>query len=1090
LNKYGHASIKSRKPKSTNMKKRKRLIPNLSGLLVLFSLICSFPMELRAQNATNPVIGRVTEAGTRNGLKSVSVAIKGNPKGAITDDNGQFKIQAKSGDILVFSILGFETQMVTLGREKELSVSMIASSTQLNDVVVIGYGNVRKKDLTGSVAQVNMKDLVKAPVGDFAQALSGRVAGLKVTSVDGQPGVTPNIVIRGTGSLTKSTSPLFVVDGFPLEDFNPSSINSEDIESISVLKDASSTAVYGSRASNGVIVIQTKRGKVGKSVITFSNSMGIQTDIKKMEMMGPYEFLKYQQELDPPPYAYTTAYYPNLTSSSPIDSFKLGLESYRNAPGTNMQDYIIQKGIYRTHSLSMRGGNEQTKFSLSGSLFDQTGVVINTGFKRATGRFTLDHTVSDKIKMGISGDYNNTQRFGEVVNSDVLSLSVPTSFTLARAWMYRPILPPTSSGNILDDVADADAVKAGGTGDPRVNPLTELQHQYSWDITNIFNANGFVSYEPMKGLVFKSSGGIRNSQLRQERFYDTLTAQGANVPSNTNGVNGYIRNIQTVYWYNSNTVNYTKDFKGGHHLGVLGLFELNQTRSFTNGFGGRNLPEQGLGINGIYQTQSPTNLISTPSKNEMVSYAGRLDYNYKSLYLLTATFRGDGSSKFPQNTWGYFPSAAFAWNLGNEEFFKKNVRAISTAKFRASFGSTGNNRVADYATFSQISLNTNYFGYSWGNQTPIVGLTNLIGNKSLAWEKTTTTNLGLELGFLHDRILFEADWYDRNTTNLLLDAAIPASTGYSTITENIGSLNNRGLELSLNTTNIATKNFTWKSSFNISFNDNTITSLSQGATSLNSTVSYVSQFSNPLYMARIGQSSGMMIGQIWDGNYQLSDFNNPSPGVYILKAEIPTNGSARTAIQPGDIKYRDLNGDGIVNSNDVAVIGRGLPIHVGGFNNNFTYKRFSLNVFFQWSYGNNLYNANRLLLEGNSNTYHLINQFASYSNRWSMDNQTNENYRTRGQGPIGYWSSRVVEDGSYLRLKTVSLNYSMPQKIAKVLFAQSLNFSVSGQNLITWTKYTGLDPEVSTRNNTLTPGYDFSSYPQARTIVFSLIADF
>ncbi len=1077
-------------PKKTNNMIKTKFYKShrLECLLLLFFMCVSFSISY-AQDA-KVITGKVLESPANTPLAGVTVLNKSTNKTTVSDFAGQFKIQAKSTDLLVISNIGFESQQITVGTAKSLNIAMVASTAVLNDVVVIGYGSVRKKDLTGSVSQVNMKELSKAPVGDFAQALSGRLAGVRVNSSDGQPGVTPNIVIRGTGSLTKSTSPLFVVDGFPLEDFNPNSLNAEDIESISVLKDASSTAVYGSRASNGVIVIQTKRGKAGNPVISFSNTFGYQGNLKQKEMMSPYEFLKYQLELDPAPYAYTMAYFPNLTSSAPLDSFKLGLNSYKDVAGVNMQDNIIQNGLYRTHGLSIRGGNDQTKYSLSGSLYDQTGVVVNTGFKRATGRFTLDHTISNKLKLGFASDYTNTQRFGEVVNSDVLSTSTPTSFIFARSWMYRPILPPSNTGNLLTDLLDADAIKAGGTGDPRLNPLTELQHTYSWDIYNIFNANAFLSYEPIKGLVFKSSAGIRNSQLRQERFYDTLTAQGANVPTNTNGVNGYIRNVQTVYWYNTNTINYNKDFKGGHHLGVLGLFELNQTRSFTNGYGGRNLPDPGLGINGLFETTSPTNLSSTPSKNEMVSYAGRLDYNFRSLYLLTATFRGDGSSKFPQNPWGYFPSAAFAWNLGNEQFFKDKIRAISTAKIRASYGTTGNNRVADYATYDQISLNTNYYGYSWGNQTPVVGLTNLIGNKTLEWEKTTTTNIGLELGFAHDRILLEADWYKRNTSNLLLDASIPASTGYSTITENVGSLSNNGVEFTLNTANIVTKNFSWKSTFNISFNANMITSLSLGATSLNSTVSYVSQFKDPLYMARIGQSTGLMVGQIWDGNYQLSDFNNPAPGVYILKPEIPTNGNARSTIQPGDIKYRDLNGDGVVNSSDLAVIGRGLPIHVGGFNNNFTYKRFSLNVFFQWSYGNDIYNANRLLLEGNSNTYHLINQYASYSNRWSFDNQTNENYRTRGQGPIGYWSSRVVEDGSYLRLKTLALNYNAPNSVAKMLYAKSLNLSVSGQNLITWTKYSGLDPEVSTRNNTLTPGYDYSSYPQSRTIVFSIIADF
>ena len=1073
------------------MEKRKCLNPITIGFWLLLSLIfCFIPNLLFSQNKVSVISGKVSDAEGNKPLSNVSVFLKGGTKGTLTDPKGQFTLQAKPEDVLVFSSSGFETLEMVVGKAHNFNVTMTSKTAVLNDVLVIGYGTVRKRDLTGSVGQVNMKDMDKAPVIDLGQALEGRLAGVRVNAIDGQPGSTSNIVIRGSSSLTNSTSPLFVIDGFPLEDFNPNTLNFDDIESITVLKDASSTSVYGARASNGVIIIQTKRGKPGKPVITFSNTMGFQTDLKKMDLMSPYQFLKYQLELDPPPYTYTAAYYPTLSPIASIDSFKIALEGYKNAPGIYMQDYILQKGSYRTHSLSLRGGNEQTKYSITGSLFDQKGVIINTGLKRATGRFTLDHTVNNKIKLGINADYTNTQRYGEMLNSDVLSSSTPTSYILSRAWMYRPILPPNSTGNLLTDLTDPAAIAAGGTGDPRLNPYSEMQNQYSWDYANIVNASGYLSFEPIKGLILKSIAGIRNNQVRQERFYDTLTAQGANVPTNTNGVNGYLKNIQTVYWFNTNTLNYNKEFKGGHSLNVLALFELNQTRSFTNGYGGNHLPDPGLGINGLYETTSPTNLSSTPSKNELESYAGRIDYNYKSLYLLTASIRADGSSKFPQNPWGYFPSAAVAWNLGNETFIKDKVHQISTAKIRASYGATGNNRVADYATFDQISLNTNYYGYSWNNQTPVVGLNTRIGNKGLVWEKTTTTNIGLDLGLFKDRILLQADWYNRYTSNLLLNASLPASTGYTSITENIGSLSNRGLEFMLNTINIASKNFTWKSSFNISFNKNIVESLTQGATSLNSNVSYVSQFSNPLYSARIGQSTGMMIGQIWDGNYQVSDFNNPAPGVYILKPEVTTNGSPRSSIQPGDIKYRDLNGDGVVNNNDIAVIGRGLPIHTGGFSNNFSYKRLSLNIFFQWSYGNNIINANRLLLEGNSNGYHLINQFASYSNRWSFDNPTNQNYRTRGQGSASYWSSRVVEDGSYLRLKTLSFNYSVPNTIVKALDVKSLNLSISGQNLLTWTKYSGLDPEVSTRDNTLTPGYDFSSYPQSRTIVFTLIADF
>lgn len=325
---------------------------------------------------------------------------------------------------------------------------------------------------------------------------------------------------------------------------------------------------------------------------------------------------------------------------------------------------------------------------------------------------------------------------------------------------------------------------------------------------------------------------------------------------------------------------------------------------------------------------------------------------------------------------------------------------------------------------------------------------------------------------------------------MLIQATLPPTTGFTSARKNIGKLRNEGLEITLNSTNVQNEHFTWSSSFNISFNKNTVMALNEGQQALYANGRYFSQFNKPLYISELGQPAGMMMGFVWEGNYQYEHFDNPSPGVYILKNDVPTNGAVRNTIQPGDIKYRDLNGDGIVDDNDLTIIGRGQPIHIGGFANNFGYKGFSLNVFFQWSYGNHIYNANRLAMEGNSNGFAQMNQFATYINRWSPENQTNENYRTRGQGPIGFYSSRVVEDGSYLRLKTLSLDYSLPARLIRGAYLNNLTLTVAAQNLITWTRYSGMDPEVSILNSVLSPGFDFSSYPQARTITFGLKAGF
>ncbi|MEX2232855.1 MAG: SusC/RagA family TonB-linked outer membrane protein, partial [Cyclobacteriaceae bacterium] len=906
----------------------------------------------------------------------------------------------------------------------------------------------------------------------------GRVAGVRVSSSDGQPGGEVNIVIRGAGSLTQSTSPLYVIDGFPVEDLNPATLNPEDIESMTILKDASSTAVYGSRAANGVILIQTKRGKVGAPVVTISSSYGMQKNPRKMELMDAYEFVKYQSELNP--------IVPGLTgvtgNTAGYFANEMTLEDYRNVESIDWQDEVISTGVVQIHNLSIRGGTEQTKYAISGSLYDQDGVIINTGLTRYNGRLTLDQKISNKFKTGITANYSGSSSFGQVLNEGAGNSS-PSSYVLFRTWAYRPL---TADGTDLrEELVDEDAIYSS---DFRVNPFIDLENQHQYNVNRLVEANSYVSYDITNDLVLKVTGGIRHSNTRWDRFYNSKTSQGSPFnPSNTNGVNGMVRYFDNNSFSNENTLNYTKTFNDAHTITALGLFAINSYKSTINGFSGRLLPNENLGMDGLEEGLA-YNPVASSSVNTMVSYAGRLDYNYRSKYILTGTFRADGSSKFVDH-WGYFPGGAIAWNMDREQFFNRALPFISTSKLRASYGSIGNNRVGDFDTYPRLVQSLH--GYSFNNQTPIGAVyVSAVGNPSLRWEKVTTMDLGYEFGMLNDRISMEIDLYSKVTEDLLLNAALPPTTGFSSAVKNIGKLRNKGIELTLNTVNVVSASsdgLQWSSHFNISFNKNEIMELTRGQQSLQSLATFESQFNSPLYMSEIGKSAGMMIGYIWEGNYQYEDFDNPAPGVYLLKNSVTTNGALRNTIQPGDIKYRDLNGDGIVNVNDKTIIGRGQPIHIGGFANNLAYKGFNLHIFFQWSYGNDIYNANRLSLEGNSNGRPNMNQFASYANRWSPENQTNENYRTRGQGPIGVHSSKVVEDGSFLRLKTVALSYTVP---AKIRFINSLSFNVSSQNLYTWHSYSGMDPEVSTRNPVLTPGFDFSSYPQARTLVFGIKAEF
>ena len=1005
-------------------------------------------------------------------LPGVNVKIKGSNKVTTTIENGKFSIQARAKDTLVFTMVGMKVQQQVVGTRSTINVIMQADSDLLDEVVVIAYGSVAKSDLTGAVGSVKIADLAKAPVASFAEALAGRVAGVQVNANDGQPGGGINITIRGAGSLTQSTAPLYVIDGFPVENPDPATLNTEEIESMTILKDASSTAIYGSRGANGVVVIQTKRGKIGKPVFSLNTKAGVQFTPKAMELMSPYEYVKYQQEISPST-ASTTAFFAGGKT----------LEDYRNIEGLNFQDYILRTGQLQMHDISLRGGNDQTKYSISGSGFNQKGAIINTGFQRYSGRVTIDQNISKKFKAGITANYSNTVQSGQVVNLGAIDQNSPTAFVLARAWMYRPI-SYDEGDDLLEDVIDDNVITAN---DLRVNPLQDMKNQDQRNKLGLLEANGYLTYTIIPSLNFKVAAGIRNNSTIQERFYNSKTSQGAPTPLNLNGINGSITNIILNGFSNEYTLNYKKNLKSGHNFSGLGLFAINGLNTSVNGYGGRLLPNEVLGLDGIDQGIG-YNLISRKSRNTMVSYAGRFDYNYRSKYMLTLTFRADGSSKFV-NSWGYFPGAAIAWNMQKEKFFSKAFPAISSSKIRLSYGSNGNNRVGDFDTYKQLEQSTDGYSFNNGMPTNAVFVSN-VGNRDLEWEKVNTLDLGYELGLFKNRVTFEFDMYRRSTSNLLLNALLPLSTGYSSAVKNIGKLRNDGLEFTLNTTNISKRNFNWQTNFNISFNSNKIIELTRGQEGLPTNAQYVVQFNRPLYLAQIGYPAGMMIGYIWDGNYQYEDFDNPAPGVYNLKATVPTNGALRNTIQPGDIKYRDLNGDGTMSDADITFIGRGQPIHTGGFSNNFSYKGFDLNIFFQWSYGNDIYNANRLTSEGNATGGPNRNQFASYVNRWSPENQTNANYRAGGQGPIGFHSSRVVEDGSFLRFKTLALSYSIPTTLVKKLYMSKLAITAAAQNLITWTNYSGMDPEVSTRNNVLTPGYDYSSYPKSPSILFGLSASF
>lgn len=1006
-------------------------------------------------------------------LVGATIAVKNTGKITITDQRGAFELKGIGAEaILVVSYVGYLGVEVTVNAQRVFKIQLQPREEAMKDLVIIGYGTVAKKDLTGSVAQVNMSDLQKAPVSTFDQALAGRVAGVQVSSNDGQPGSVGAVVIRGNNSITQDNSPLYVVDGFPIEAYNESPVSPSDIESIQVLKDASATSIYGSRGANGVIIITTKQGAKSAPVISFNSYYGVQNITKKMEMMSPYEFVKYQNELNP-----------GTTNRLYFDGRTL--DDYKNMAGIDMQDALYQTAPMINVDLGFRGGNQQTQYSVFTNVFKSDGVILNSGFDRYQGKFTISQQISKNIKAYVNTGFTKTKTYGSIISdptAGIASLSI-----IYSALGYRPV-----SGfddiDLLDEFFDP-AVTTETPSDYRVNPVISVKNEVNNRVLNSSITNGYIDFKITPDLLLKIRGGYINSNLSTATFYNSKTQIGnPNYPT-TKGTTGgqYSREVEN--WLNENTLTYSKRINK-HRLNALVGFTLQENKLLYSGYTANFIENEELGLDGI---DLSTSLVPGTYRKEwsLASYLGRLNYDFASKYLLTFSFRADGSSKFRgNNKWGYFPSGAIAWRMKNEDFLK-NLAVISDAKLRLSYGTTGNNRVDEYATYSGISFPyTTYYSFNNGTPTKGASLLTSTGVPDLRWETTAQVNIGYDLNLFKDRIGLVFDYYDKKTTDLLLNANLPYTTGYLTAFQNIGSVRNYGYEFTLETKNINKKYFKWNSSFNISFNRNKILKLQPEQDYRLQTVNFVGDFNNIApYIARVGEPMGMIYGAVFDGLYQYADFNKISDGSYVLKNEIPDNGRTRSTIQPGDMKFRDLNNDGTINANDYTIIGNGNPVHIGGLSNDFQYRNFDLNIFLQWSYGNDILNGNRLYFEQNTYNFYNFNLYASVADRWTPEHQDATIPRTGGLPPRLYHTN-IVEDGSFLRLKTVSLGYNFDPRLLARAKIKSARVYMSAQNLLTLTGYSGVDPEVSVRNSALTPGFDWSAYPRSKTIVFGLNLSF
>lgn len=1025
-------------------------------------------MEITQQAKTQTVVGLVVDFETGEPIIGATVAIMGKGIGTITDLYGNFSIRVDGDNVkLEISYIGYEKQTVVVARDtKKLTIRLQSVSELLDEIVIIGYGTSSRRDLTGAISKANIQDMQKAPVSNFEEMLAGRVAGVQVTSSDGQPGSDLQIVIRGNNSVTQDNSPLYVVDGFPMESSVGNTLNPEEIESMEVLKDASATAIYGARGANGVILITTKKGKISVPVVTYNGWSGVQQIIKTEDVLTPYEFVRYQ--LDQNYNVYSKVY---LNDDRTLDY-------YKDVKGVNWQDLVFKDALMFNHNIAVRGGNEKTRYAISGSFMDQKGIVLNSGYKKNQGRIVLDQFVNKRLRVGINTNYTYTKKYGTVVAE---SQSSPTASLMYSVWGYRPV-SGVDGDDLLNDLFDTTT---DPSRDYRINPLMAVENEYNPLYTYNFIGNAYFEYKILDNLTLKITGGYNKINQRREIFYNSKSRGGH--PYTNNKVNGWITNIESTNILNENTLNYNVKLKKGHALKLLGGFTFQDANRFFNEIRAINVPNESLGIAGLDEGEI-TSAPITNSSNGLMSYLGRIDYNYMSRYLLTTSFRADGSSKFAkENRWAYFPSASAAWGFGEEKFIK-NFKWLNNGKLRVGIGSTGNNRVTDYAALTSLTINPNS-GYSMGN-IPGKGIVpGALGNPTLRWETTVQSNVGLDLSFLNDRISLTTDYYYKETKDLLLNATMAPSMGFLKAYKNVGKVSNSGLEFTLDTKNIRTKDFSWTSNFNISFNRNKVLALNDDEPSLASRVTW-GNFNNAYpYIAIPGHPIAMFYGYLFDGVYQYTDFEEVGDN-YTLKRGIPNNGNARESIKPGDIKFKDINDDIVIDNYDLTIIGNPNPKHIGGFNNNFQYKNFDLNIFMQWSYGGDVLNANRIVFEGGEPTARTsLNMFASFADRWTPENQTDKLYRVGGQGPAVY-STRTIEDGSFLRLKTIALGYRLPNSWLKRINVKSLKFYASAQNLNTWTKYTGLDPEVSTRPSALTPSFDWSPYPRPRTLTLGVDISF
>ena len=956
--------------------------------------------------------GVVVDAASSEPLIGVNITQEGTETGTITDVDGRFVIHATEGAMLHISYIGYETQEVQLGKETNLQILLKEDLTQLDEVVVIGYGAVKKSDLTGSVSSISTKQYKEQPVKRVSDILQGRVTGVQVTNTDGMPGGGVKIRVRGTTSINTGCEPLYVTDGVVGGGLD---MNPDDIASIEVLKDASATAIYGSRGANGVILITTKKGAEGKPSISVEANVGISNIIKKYDLLSPYE------------YAQALNYYRGGATISAED-----MEAYRTGQkGIDWQDIMLQTGVSQDYRVSVSGGNKKNRYYISANFLDQTAITITTKNQRAQMRVNLDNELTDRLTMSTKLSMSYSHRH----NGDI---------DMMTFLNYSPTMEMRDPETGIYNKDPYNAVDA--------NPYGRRVENYEDSYNYNFDGNVNLTYKIIDGLTFSAQGYLNYSHSPSYTFTSSLTAPGELSGMTNSGVHG-------VTWQNIENVTYDKTFNKDHHLTATAVFEL-------SGYEGKNISIAGSELNnefvGYWNVNNAANITANNgySASSMVSALGRVMYSYKSRYMATVTLRADGSSKFSEGTkWGYFPSAALAWNIA-EDNFMQNQNIFDQLKLRASFGVSGNSGISSYSTLGMLA-EKNYD--SWGSGQIWNGYwSGLPATPDVTWESTYQYNVGVDASVLDGRLSFTAEWFRKDTKDLLLRKPIPAYNGGGSFWVNHGEIRNHGVEFNIAATPVATKDLRWDTSFNASWLHNEVIDL--GGDDFIVGENLTGFGAGPIEMKKVGYPIGSFYVYEWQ--------NFSKDGLNLYKHQ-------------ADGSYTSTP-----TSDDLVVKGQAEPSWTFGWNNTVTWKNWTFNCFFNAALGADRLNMSRFAMSSMVGKYKFITLADAYYKSWDMvENKADALYSTHSNSNNKDYpdSDFYLEDASYIKLKNITVAYTIPRKWARIA---DLQLSVSAQNVFTLTHYTGMDPEVINAGPYGLNGVDMGAYPVPRTFTFGVKLNF